>query len=286
MENFRIEYRLKEKSPELHQRVRNSTVALQRMLDSYVTWFPDFTDHSMLHSMEVLDYCNRLLEDQVNELTAQECYVLIMSCYLHDAGMGISKKQLEAIGKGIDLAAYRKKNPLADTMQTIRDLHHEFSGFFIRKYADLFDIPGDALLRAIVQVSRGHRKTDLFDEAEYPNLETEGGVIRLPFLAAVLRLADEIDVGADRNPEILFDTSKLTKQRDIDIFGIHESIRAVDVTEKNIVLITRPKEPRYIDLIDAQADKIQRTLDYCREAALKRSDLRITQEKVEIVRLG
>lgn len=285
MNNYLIEKRLSDTAPDLHQRVRSSFFALQRMLDSYLSWFPDFTDHSLLHSMDVLDYCNRLLGDQVRELTPLECYVLIMSCYLHDAGMGVSAKDFETFSKELDLSGYRKKNPMADMPQTIRSLHHEFSGRFIHRYADLFDIPNETLLFAIVQVSRGHRKTDLFDEAEYPNLGTGESLIRLPFLAAVLRLADEIDVGADRNPELLFDTSKLTKQEDIDAFGLHETIRTVNVTEKSIILFIKPIEPRFVELVDVLAGKIQQTLDYCREVSLKRSNLQITQQKLEIIPL-
>ena len=107
--------------------------------------------------------------------------------------------------------------------------------------------------------------------------------MRLFFPLALLRLADEIDVGMDRNPELLFDTSRLTKQVDIDAFGTHESIRSVEVNEDAIILGAKPKEPRFVSLIETLAGKIQKTLDYCRDVAQKRSDLRITQEWVEIV---
>ena len=117
---------------------------------------------------------------------------------------------------------------------------------------------------------------------EYPDIETPEGVIRTAYLSAVLRLADEIDVGADRNPEILFDASKLTKQVDIDAFGTHESILTVEVTRDAIVLHVRPKEPRFDALINDLAGKIQQTLDYCRDVAEKRSNLRITQERVAV----
>ncbi|WP_205948352.1 HD domain-containing protein, partial [Pyramidobacter sp. C12-8] len=60
------------------------------MLESFLPRFPDFTDHTILHSMDVLEYCNMLIgEKQIERLSAAECYVLIMSCYLHDIGMGI-----------------------------------------------------------------------------------------------------------------------------------------------------------------------------------------------------
>ena len=251
------------------------------MLESFFTWFPDFTDHSTLHSMDVLDFSNQLLGDQVQALTVPECYVMVMSCYLHDIGMGVSRDGFETFSRELDLAEYLQKHPDADAAKIIRDFHNEFSGLFIRKYANLFDIPSEELLFAIIQVSRGHRKTDLFDETEYPDLQTPDGVIRTAFLSAVLRLADEIDVGADRNPELLFDTSHLTKQVDIDAFGTHESIRTVDVTKDEIILRVRPKEPRFVPLIEELIGKIQQTLDYCREVAMIRSNLSITQKQVK-----
>ena len=281
--DFLLEQKLKEEAPDLHRRVTDSAVVLQKMLQSFLSWFPDFTDHSILHSMDVLEFSNQLIGPRIQALNVSECYVLLMACYLHDAGMGISQKDYEAFAKQLDLEAYFQAHPQADTARVIRDFHHEFSGLFIRKYGDLFDIPSPELLFAIVQVSRGHRKTDLYDGKAYPDIRTEQGVIRTAFLSAVLRLADEIDVGADRNPELLFDTSTLTRQVDIDAFGTHESIRTVEVLEDSIVLHVHPKEPRFLPLVETLAGKIQETLDYCRDVAAKRSDLRLTQRRVEIV---
>ena len=283
MDEFLLENRLKELSPDLSKRVSACAVVLSGMLDSFLSWFPDFTDHSLLHSMDVLYYANCLLGYQVEQLNAYECYVLIMSCYLHDIGMGVTKKGFDSFMKELDLTEYYRKHPNADTPELIRDMHNEFSGLFIKKYSDMFDIPSDDLCFAIVQISRGHRKTDLYDEREYPNLETPNGTIRTAFLSTVLRLADEIDVGADRNPEILFDTSKYTRQVDIDAFGTHESIRSVDVTPDAILLRAVPKEARFVALIEDLAGKIQKTLDYCRDVSERRSDLRLTLERVQIV---
>ena len=281
--DYMIERKMKEEAPELHQRVKDSVFVLQGMLESFLPRFPDFTDHSILHSLDVLDYSNRLLGDrQIEKLSPAECYVLIMACYLHDIGMGISQKDFEEFSPKIPFGSYFETHDRSDTAGTIRDFHHEYSGLFIRKYGELLEIPSEDLLFSIIQVSREHRKTDLYDAREYPELQTEYGVIRTAFLAAVVRLADEIDVGADRNPELLFDSSRLTRQQDIEAFGIHESIRCVDVTEERIVLHVKPKAPEYGPLIETLNRKIQQTLDYCRGVAKTRSSLRITQERSEI----
>ena len=277
--DYLLERKLQKENPDLFTRAHDTIVVLQGALESYHSRFPDFTDHSTLHSMDVLDFSNHLLAEQVDALSPEECYVLIMSCYLHDAGMGIHQEDFKAFSKELGLDQPGKELTEAEEADIIRRYHNEFSGLYIRKYAALFDIP-DNLIFPIVQVSRGHRKTDLFDEKEYPTIKLENGVIRTAALSAVIRLADEIDIAVDRNPEILFDTSRYTQQCDIDAFGTHESIRNVDIRPDNIVLVVKPKEPRFVDLIEDLAGKVQETLDYCREVADKMSDLSIFQKRI------
>jgi len=284
--DFMIERRLRDLSPELHQSVIDFTFTLQGMLDRFRPRFPEFTDHSILHSLDVLDYSNYIIgEEQINQLSPAECYVLIMACYLHDIGMGVGEKDYEAFARQIDFGNYFDTHDRSDTSSVVRAFHHEFSGCLIRKNAKVLEIPSEDLVFAIIQASRGHRKTDLFDPGEYPEMQTEYGVIRLPYVSAVIRLADEIDVGANRNSELLFDTSTLTIKRQIEAFGTHESILRVDVTRDKIILVVKPKSPEYVPLIETLNGKIQETLDYCRRAAQERSNLRITQIRSEIEKI-
>jgi len=283
MNAFFLEKKLKNEDPDLHHRMSDSIVVLRRMLESFIVRFPNFTDHSILHSLEVIDFCNRILgEEQVEKLRPEECYVLLMGCYLHDVGMGISGKDFEEFSRELGLGESFAAGDRADEAETVRSLHNEYSGLFIRKYADLFDIPDEGLVRAIVQVSRGHRKTDLFDSDEFGDIPVPGGAIRTAYLAAVLRLADEIDVASARNPELLYDSSRLTEDNDIAVFGTHESIRDVGVERDAVVLYTQPKSPEFVPLIEELAEKIQTTLDYCRDVAEKCSDLKILQTQVLI----
>ncbi len=286
MSDYLLEAKLREENEELHRYTRDSAAVLQKMLESFLPRFPNFTDHTFLHSMDVLENCNMLIgKKQVERLSTAECYVLIMSCYLHDIGMGINQKNYEALSKEIDFGDYFETHSREDSETVIRDFHNEYSGLYIRKYADLFDIPGEEILFAIVQVSRGHRKTDLLDESEYYDLTTPYGIIRTAYLAAIVRLADEIDVGDSRNSELLFDSSKVNVPESIDAFMTHESIREVEVQDGAIVLYTKPKKPKYRGLIQALANKIQDTLEYCRMVASLRSDFRITQTCVKIIEI-
>lgn len=168
-DEFLIENRLREDRA-LHGLMKGSLFALDRMLQAYATRFPCFTDHSLLHSMNVLRYCNEILGvDGVNDMNAGECYVLVMSCYLHDIGMAIGDRDYAALVDDVVPRDWWDAHPDAGEPEAIRAFHHEFSGRQIRKYAALFEIP-DAYVFPMVQVSRGHRKTDLMDSAEYPTL--------------------------------------------------------------------------------------------------------------------
>ena len=285
MTEYLLERKLKEEAPELHRRVHDSIAVFHAMLRSYMSWFPEFTDHSVLHSLNVLDYCNRLLtQERVRLLSSEECYALIMSCYLHDSGMGINDKDLTRFSGELGLGVPADLHGRRETAAFIRDNHHEFSALFIRKYADLFEIPTEALKSAVIRISRGHRRTDLFDAEEYADIPTSAGRIRTAYLTAVLRLADDIDVADGRNPGLLYDTSTLTEKKDIEVFGTHESVRRVEVEEDRILLYVRPKAPEYVPLLDRLRDKIQDSLDTCREAARRMSDMTISQKEVLLVK--
>lgn len=278
---FFLEDTLKQKDPQLHHRMTESTFALQRMLRSFLDRFPDFTDHSILHSMNVINYCNLIVgKEQVDRLAPEECYALIMACYLHDIGMGINDRDLQSFMESPEAERFADVIDTDNLPGTVRALHHELSAFLIRKYAAVFDFPSEELTRAVIQISRGHRKTDLFDPQEFADIKAGDEVIRTAYLAAVMRIADETDVANDRNPDLLFDTSGLTQMNDIIAFGVHESILSADVSDDAIILSIKPKSEEFIPAIEKTVGDIQKKLDYCRDVAEKRSDLRIRQTKV------
>lgn len=283
MENYLLERKLREESKDLHKRAAESVFVLQTMLSKYLTRFPDFTDHSFLHSMNVIDYCNRIIGDeQIKKLCPEECYVLIMSCYLHDIGMGVGNRDFAEFSKKLDFGDYFDNHDRENDAEIVRAFHNEYSGLFIRKYSKLFDIPSEEMTRAIIQVARGHRKTDLLDSNEFGDIRDGDAIIRTAYLSAVMRLADEIDVASDRNPILLFGDKTIEGERSIIEFGLHESILYVDVGDDAVTLHTRPKSAEYRPKIEALADKITDTLNYCRTVAEQTSDLRIRQNRIII----
>ena len=168
-----IERRLSRLSPELHGRYRDCVVVSQRMLTRYENYFPDFTDHTVLHTLDILELCNELIGDQLEKLSAEDLYVLMMGALFHDVGMGVSPADLEEFRGVLGFP-----EPADDSARAwaVRDHHQELSGLFLKKYGPILDLPNESYLHAVIQVCRGHRKTDLLDEAGYPpRLEVEPG---------------------------------------------------------------------------------------------------------------
>ncbi len=57
------------------------------ILQGFITNFPEYTDHSIVHSKTVLGYVEHLLNTEIEKLNEDEAYILIMAGFLHDIGM-------------------------------------------------------------------------------------------------------------------------------------------------------------------------------------------------------
>lgn len=280
--SFALEFRLHELDRDLHKRFTDCVFVLQKILSNYKLLFPEYTDHSELHSLTVIQFCNTLIGEQLNRLNKNEIYVLLSGCYFHDTGMGITRKDFEAFSREIDFGDYFEKHPNASPAEQIRDFHNEYSGLFVRKYADLFEFPSKAHLDAVMQISRGHRKTDLKDESIYPiRLPTpDGDTLCLPYLAALLRLADEIDVTAARNSKLLYDLEAITDDRQLFEHKRHRAVRDLLIDRDAFTLLIDDSDPVIVEKIKRMADKMQQTLDTCRDAVNGRTPYEIPQRRV------
>lgn len=285
--NYLCETKLKTEQSELHQLFTNSVFCMQRMLNKYQNVFPTYTDHTALHSLEVIDFCNSLISDRIDRLNADEIYVLLMSAYLHDSGMGISESDYREFSKRIDFGNYFERHSSASVPDIIRNFHHEFSGEYIKKYAEFFEIPSKEHIFSIVQVSRGHRKTDLFDEKEYPEAYAVpgGNTICLPYLAALIRLADELDIAADRNLQFMYDVEKIDNEFSRIEFLKHQAIKTLSIQEETFVMKIDTQDEIIWESIVKLKEKLNQTLQECRKVVSERTPFDITQSEIVVKRI-
>ena len=282
--DFALERRLRELDKDLHHRFSDTVFALQHILSNYKLIFPDFTDHTELHSLNIIEFCNKIVGDQVNKMNADEIYTLLLGCYFHDTGMGISIKDFHEFSEQINFGSYFNDHDKDNYPEIIRNFHNEYSGLFIKKYAHFFEFPSDAHLFSIVQVSRGHRKTDLLNHEEYPialSIPNSKNTICLVYLSALVRLADEIDVTASRNSKVIYDLSKISKDIDLIEFMKHEAVKGLDITDKEFIMLVHTDDEFILEGLYKVRDKMQKTLDDCRQA-VSFTKFNISQEKVII----
>lgn len=284
--DYICEHKLQQYNPELHGLFKDSVFSLQQLLTKYKTIFPTYTDHTSLHSLEVIDFCNTLIgHENLKKMNTHEIYVLLMSAYLHDTGMGITMANYEEFSEKIDFGDYFTNHSKDDVPSIIRDFHNEFSGEYIKKYAPFFDIPTDEHIFAIVQVSRGHRKTDLFDEKEYPtNFKVPSGDnICLPYLAALIRLADELDVTMERNLQFFYDIDKISNAVSQMEFRKHQAIRRLTTDEKTFTMEVDESDEIVFKETMKLVEKLNLTLKECRDVVEKKTPFKITQEEIIVI---
>lgn len=285
--DYLLERRLKELSPELHDRFSDAVFAFQSILSNYKLIFPLYTDHTELHSLNIIEFCNKLIGDQIDKLNADEIYCILLGCYFHDTGMGISHKDYDEFSKQIDFGNYFDTHSKDDYPEIIRNFHNEYSGLFIKKYAKFFEFPSEEHMFAIIQISRGHRKTNLYDREEYPAAlkVPNGNTICLPYLSALVRLADEIDVTASRNSEAIYDISKIVVEIDLIEFLKHKAVKGLDISDKEFVMLVSTDDEKIVESLYVLAGKMQKTLDECRDVVNNGTSYKISQEVVKIKRV-
>lgn len=281
--DFLTEKRLRMLDPQLHRRFADAVLALLEQLSNYLKYFPDYTDHTGLHALTVLEYCNILIgERNVEHLNVDELYVLLMGCYLHDIGMGIRQVDYEEFCQELGLSADDGIFEPDKIPKIIRSYHHEFSGCYVRKYAKFLDLPSEEHTFAIAQICRGHRRTDLFDPVEFPEALSvpSGNTICMPYLAGILRLADELDVTAQRNLIILYDVSQIKDEHQIFEFKKHIAVKKLNITREDCIMHVDTEEQEVYDGIATLAGKMQDTLDYCASVISQRTPYEITQRRI------
>lgn len=66
---------------------------LQRALNAVSTTFPHYSLHDSSHSSTIITQIEKIILPDIDKLSATDCWLLLESCYWHDAGMIITKQQ-------------------------------------------------------------------------------------------------------------------------------------------------------------------------------------------------
>jgi len=175
---------------------------------------PEFTDHGFDHSERLIDLTNFIINsNQLMRLSANEIYLLIISIFLHDIGMQcdlnnypeIKKLLTESYGVELSLefSADSATSYSTHEKMIIRGIHHLTSAAWIEYGyksgntdlgSALQGIPKE-LISDLIDICKFHSKLPInmcdISFTRFPN-------DRKRLIAAILRLADELDISSNR----------------------------------------------------------------------------------------
>lgn len=239
------------------------------LLNAYAYNFPTYTDHSINHTLDVFEITSDLLTPkEISQLNADEAYILSMACILHDVGMCIPEEKIHTISGSESFVSYKQSYPNLSTEEYIRDIHHTLSNKFIQEEWESLKIPSKKYAKAIALVAEGHRKVDLgnFDIYEprfFPKSGKEFSC--LPYLACILRIADELDVTNSRTPKLLTKYYMPNNDKSVLEWSKHIATSQRNYLDNKVIFEVDCSDQNIYAALQDQFDKIQKVINYCQK---------------------
>ncbi|MBU4231045.1 MAG: hypothetical protein L6277_05385 [Desulfobacterales bacterium] len=199
--------------PGLKLNLQNIREAAQGIWPPDVRIIKDYTDHGFPHSQRLVENVEKILRPDIDvSLSKEEIYLLLAGIYLHDIGMQCDvvkhpkiKAKAEELGAqfDIDFTTTGSNNYSLDEQKALRQNHHFLSAAWISIAHDTgaTDLGAAAqkipsyLVEDLEDVCRFHSKLDI-NQCPLKLKASPSGRKRL--VAALLRLADELDIGKKR----------------------------------------------------------------------------------------
>jgi tetratricopeptide (TPR) repeat protein len=213
----------------------------------------NYTRHGPDHSDRIVAVLGALLEDHSKRLNDYERFILLASAYLHDIGMQSPRHA------GLP----EKSEYTPEDLYIIRENHNDASANIIidsitKGSGISLGLEGcKELANYVASVCRYHRSLDL---EELKDRSVGGEDVKLPLLAALLRLADELDADYRRvNIEVL-------KMRNIPPeskyhWWAHHYVQSVSIKNGAVELYFRfPEEYKDSDIIKALSKKVMESV--------------------------
>lgn len=265
----RLEKKLKELNPNLFGKLNETKEEVKLLLNQYIKNFPDYTDHSVHHTEKVFEIVSEVLtNDEIENLNDDEIYILSMASYLHDIGMCIPEEKIKEIADTEELVRDRELHPEISREKYLRDNHHTLSKKFIMEEWENLKIPNDKYAEAIALVSEGHRIVDIGNPDIYkPKYTVKSGrdFVCLPYLAAVLRIADELDITNIRTPGLLTKYYMPDNEKSVLEWNKHIANTLMFISENFVQFEVKCSNHSMLAALEEQFGKIASVINYCQK---------------------
>lgn len=179
--------------------------------------FPNYTLHNTGHSFRIMEYMSKIVND-VSRLNELEITLLIYSALLHDIGMAVSENDVDLIKTDsfpfceVKFSAMKKimnGNEDLALQEYVRRIHASLSGkYIIENLKNKLVIPKLINLdfaKELALICQAHTEDYDWIKTNLRTNEVRGDYsFNAQFIAAVLRLADILDIDGNRTPYNLY----------------------------------------------------------------------------------
>lgn len=265
---------------------------------------PDFTLHDAEHSYRVADWMARLMPDGLLALLSEyEIALLLLSAYLHDVGMTpelgkirrhrdflltgneglLTSDEAQRFQYWLDAAEYgvtpplNRQRPLDETVRQADEIitgytrhrHNDWSEEWIRaRFTGEPMGTYEGWMADLVRLCRSHHEGyEALVRRDFDPRRVGSGaqVVHLRYLAALLRVADVLDVDRERTPVVVF------HHRDVATasqpYWKKDAELTIHLENGQISAAARPLRAYLHRAVEETLDGIERELVLCRRLA-------------------
>lgn len=220
----------KRKSPFLSQVTKAIEFASQ-ILPMITKVFQTYTLHGMTHSVHVAEYMYELIDD-AEKMSDLELVMLIYAALFHDIGMVVSDREIEEIKSDRLILGNRKyskvfqkyNNENIALQECVRPVHGKRSREFLEKIDDenkvMFLVSEGAATTfqgELALICQAHNEDFEWISKELPSETIKGEYnLNAQYIAILLRIADYLDMDAQRAPLYLYKYLNPTDYSDLE----------------------------------------------------------------------
>jgi hypothetical protein len=289
------------RGPDVDEVKATVTLCLKRaheILDKAETAAKDFTLHDSDHSLRVAENMSKIIpQEMLGELSDYELAFLLLSAYLHDIGMHPERSRITAhyeflltategllterealeFQEWLDRQAEAvalplcPANPTVDQLRKARELvtyycrarHNDWSANWIKDNLAPYPLATYVnWLDDLVTLCKSHHEgfRDLLGDKFEPRL-VGTNVVHLRYLAAVLRVADILDVDPERTPGIILRHRSIADKS--LIYWYKDQHLRLDISSVEIGAYARPLDAKMHRAIEETVDAIDGELETC-----------------------
>lgn len=248
---------LYEKSSMLFDNYKDNCVVVRQMLEKYKKDFPNISDYSIMHFIDIAEFCDLLIEKHILEtFNEDECYCLLIAALFTHTGYGLNQNDVNSYIKKLGLETQIEN---LTKIQIMSKYHILFSACLLEQYDSIFEFSSDTHKFAIIQMMKFMADTSShIDKIEDFLRADSGNVIRLRFLSAILAIGNHLAELKNSNINLNYEDFEKYNSNEIVDFVERNAVRSIHIENRTLVVEVIGSDTVYT-LIKRKTDSMRKT---------------------------